>query len=127
MPTKKTTQRARKAAKQGKAPTTQAGPFVREEMEHVREGRHGASSRKQVVAIGLSKARRSGVKVGPPKKGKTTKQTREKAERDLRAGQSGRKKTASKGAASRKSAPRKKGAAARKKTSAGRSSSRSRR
>lgn len=63
MPEKKTLERARKARRQGKSPSTQAGEFVREEMHHVREGKHGARSRKQVVAIGLSKARRAGVKL----------------------------------------------------------------
>jgi hypothetical protein len=71
MPEKRTIERARKDATEGKAASTQAGEFVREEMEHIREGKHGASSPKQAIAIGLSKARRAGVKVGPPKKGKT--------------------------------------------------------
>ena len=68
MPEKKTIQRARRDARQGKAPSTQAGEFVREEMEHVRRGKHGATSRKQAIAIGLSKARRAGVRLGPPRK-----------------------------------------------------------
>lgn len=67
MPEKKTIKRARKAKRQGKAPSTQAGEFVREEMHHIRSGKHGARSTKQAIAIGLSKARRSGVKV--PRKG----------------------------------------------------------
>ena len=66
MPEKKTVERARQAKRQGKAPTTQAGEFVREEIEHVREGKHGARSTKQAIAIGLSKARRAGVKLPPP-------------------------------------------------------------
>ena len=71
MPEKRTLNRARKDKKAGKAASTQAGEFVREEMEHVQEGKHGVSSRKQAIAIGLSKARRAGVKLGPPpKKGK---------------------------------------------------------
>ncbi len=70
MPEKKTIQRARKDAREGKKPTTQAGEFVREEFEHVRKGKHGARSKKQVIAIGLSKARKAGVKLKPPKKGK---------------------------------------------------------
>jgi hypothetical protein len=65
---KKTLERARRDKRQGKAPSTQAGECVREEMEHIREGKHGARSTKQVIAIGLSKARRSGVKLSPPKK-----------------------------------------------------------
>ena len=67
MPEKKTLERARQDAREGKAPTTQAGEFVREEMEHIREGKHGARNTKQAIAIGLSKARRAGVKLPPPK------------------------------------------------------------
>src|ERR1043166_6927189 len=89
MPEKKTIKRARKAARAGKAPTTQAGEFVREEMDHIREGRHGARSTKQSIAIGLSKARRSGVKLRPPKKGRTSAATKRKAERDYQRGQRG--------------------------------------
>ena len=63
MPEKKTLERARKDAREGKAPSTQAGEFVREEMDHIREGKHGARSAKQAIAIGLSKARRAGVKL----------------------------------------------------------------
>jgi len=66
MPEQETVERARKAKQEGKAPTTQAGEFVREEMEHIREGKHGARSTKQAIAIGLSKARRAGVKLPPP-------------------------------------------------------------
>jgi hypothetical protein len=66
MPEKATIDRARKAKRAGKRPTTQAGPFVREEIHHVREGKHGARSAKQAIAIGLSKARRAGVKLPPP-------------------------------------------------------------
>jgi hypothetical protein len=86
MPEKRTVERARRAAKAGKPPTTQAGEFVREEMEHVRRRKHGATSRKQVVAIGLSKARRAGVKLPPPKAGTTSPATRRKAERDYERG-----------------------------------------
>jgi hypothetical protein len=71
MPEKRTVQRARKKARQGKSPSTQAGEFVREEIHHVREGEHGARSAKQAVAIGLSKARRAGLRL-PTKKGKST-------------------------------------------------------
>ena len=78
MPEKKTIKRARKDARAGKAPTTQAGEFVREEVHHVREGKHGARSTKQAIAIGLSKARRAGVKLGPNPSGKTTKATTRK-------------------------------------------------
>jgi Family of unknown function (DUF6496) len=69
MPEKRTVERARRKARAGKSPSTQAGEFVREEIHHVREGKHGARSTKQAVAIGLSKARRAGVRL-PPKKGK---------------------------------------------------------
>jgi hypothetical protein len=67
MPEKKTIERARRAKRQGKAPTTQAGEFVREEFEHIREGKHGARNPKQAIAIGLSKARRASVNVPAPK------------------------------------------------------------
>ncbi len=73
MPEKKTVQRARKAKRQGKAPTTQAGEFVREEIEHVRKGKHGARSTRQAIAIGLSEARHAGVHV--PKKGTVAKKS----------------------------------------------------
>ena len=69
MPEKETVRKARKARREGKAPSTQAGEFVHEEIEHVREGKHGARSAKQAIAIGLSKARRAGVRLPPPKKG----------------------------------------------------------
>jgi hypothetical protein len=89
MPDKETTERARRDAREGKSPSTQAGEFVREEMHHVREGKHGARSTKQAIAIGLSKARRAGVKLRPPKKGTTSEKTRRSAERAYRKGQSG--------------------------------------
>jgi len=88
MPEKKTIERARKAKRAGKAPSTQAGEFVRETMEHIRRGKHGARSTEQAIAIGLSKARRAGVKLPPPKKGKTSERTRESAEHAYRVGQS---------------------------------------
>src|SRR5207302_1571588 len=89
MPEKRTMERAKKDKREGKAPTTQAGEFVREEMEHIRQGKHGARSTKQAIAIGLSKARRAGVKLSPPKKGQTSEKTRRSAERAYRKGQSG--------------------------------------
>ena len=89
MPERKTLERARQAKREGKAPTTQAGEFVREEMEHIREGKHGARSTKQAIAIGLSKARRAGVELKPPKKGQASARTRKSAGRAYRAGQSG--------------------------------------
>ena len=93
MPEKETLERAKEDKKEGKAPSTQAGEFVREEIEHVREGKHGARSAKQAIAIGLSKARRAGVKLKPPKKG--SKKIRKQAARDLK---KGKKKTAKKSA-----------------------------
>jgi hypothetical protein len=87
MPEKKTIKRARKAKRAGKAPTTQAGEFVKETIEHIRKGKHGARSTKQAIAIGLSKARRAGVKLPPPPKGKTSPRTRKSAEYAYRAGQ----------------------------------------
>jgi hypothetical protein len=92
MPEKKTLQRARRAKRQGKAPTTQAGEFVREEIEHVREGKHGARSTKQAIAIGLSKARRAGVDLPPPAPGRTSRRTRRSAEQAYRAGRQGRRR-----------------------------------
>jgi len=89
MPEKKTIERARKAKRQGKSASTQAGEFVREEIHHIREGKHGARSTKQAIAIGLSKARRAGVKMRPPKPGTASKETRERAESDYRQGQDG--------------------------------------
>ena len=91
MPEKETLQRAAKDKREGKAPSTQAGEFVREEIEHIREGEHGARSTKQAIAIGLSKARRAGVKLPPPEKGSASKETRRKAEQDLAAGTRGKK------------------------------------
>jgi hypothetical protein len=87
MPEKKTMERARKDKREGKAATTQAGEFVREEMEHIRQGKHGAKSSKQAIAIGLSKARRAGVDLPPPEKGKTSEKTRKSAERAYDEGQ----------------------------------------
>ena len=88
MPEKQTLERAREDAREGKSPSTQAGEFVREEMHHIREGKHGASSPKQAIAIGLSKARRAGVKLSPPAKGKTSARTRKQAARDVKKGRS---------------------------------------
>jgi hypothetical protein len=86
MPEKRTLERARRDKRAGKAPSTQAGEFVREEIEHVREGKHGARSTQQAIAIGLSKARRAGVDLPPPKKGKTSARTRRSAARDYARG-----------------------------------------
>ena len=95
MPEKETIERARKDAREGKAPSTQAGEFVREEIHHIREGKHGARSAKQAIAIGLSKARRAGVKLPPPKDGTVSKETKRQAARDTAKGRSGAKKAAS--------------------------------
>ena len=92
MPEKETLERAKQDAREGKAPSTQAGEFVREEIEHVREGKHGACSAKQAIAIGLSKARRAGVKLPAPKQ--ASQETRKQAARDTRKGESaGKQKT----------------------------------
>jgi Family of unknown function (DUF6496) len=95
MPWKTTLERAKEDKREGNAPTTQAGEFVREEMEHIRRGKHGARSTKQAIAIGLSKARRAGVDLKPPKKGRASEKTRNSAERDYRKGHSAKKKTSS--------------------------------
>jgi hypothetical protein len=139
MPEKETLERAERDKEEGKAPSTQAGEFVREEMDHIREGKHGARSTKQAIAIGLSKARRAGVKLAPPKKGKASSRTRKQAERDLKKGSAKRsgakKKTSAKrsravkqalkregrSAASRKSLTRQAKSAARKRSRADRS------
>jgi len=83
MPRKSTLERAEKQRREGKAASTQAGEFVREEIEHIREGKHGAASTKQAIAIGLSKARRAGVKLAPPRAGEASAETRRRAKRDV--------------------------------------------
>jgi hypothetical protein len=138
MPEKETIERAHKDARQGKSPSTQAGEFVREEIHHVREGKHGARSTKQAIAIGLSKARRAGVKLGTPKKGTASSATRRKAAQDTRKGRSGGKKKTStrrsravrgalkregRGAASRGALSRQGRSAARRRSAASRSAS----
>jgi hypothetical protein len=89
MPEKEVVDRAEEDLREGKSPSTAAGEFVHEEIEHVREGKHGARSPQQAIAIGLSKARRAGIPLAPPKPGKTKEATRKSAERDYRKGQSG--------------------------------------
>ena len=131
MPEQKTIERAREDAREGKSPSTQAGEFVRQEMEHVREGKHGARSTKQAIAIGLSKARRSGVPLKPPAKGKASEKTRAQAKRNL--ARAGRKPSSTRSratssalkreghqAASRRSLSRQARASARKRGSASR-------
>ena len=100
MPEKETLERARKDKREGKAPSTQAGEFVREEIEHIREGKHGARSTKQAIAIGLAKARRAGVEL-PPSEG-SSEEVKEQAKRDLRKGKSGKKPSATRSRATRK-------------------------
>lgn len=87
MPDKETMKRAEQDKAEGKSASTQAGEFVREEIEHIREGKHGARSAKQAIAIGLSKARRAGVDLPPPKEGKVSEKTQKSAERDWERGQ----------------------------------------
>jgi hypothetical protein len=88
---KRTIERARKDRREGKAPSTQAGEFVREEIDKIRHGAHGARSPEQAIAIGLSMARRAGVPLRPPAKGKTTERTRRSAEYAYAAGQKKRR------------------------------------
>jgi hypothetical protein len=95
MPEKETLERAAQDKAEGKSPSTQAGEFVREEIEHIREGKHGARSAKQAIAIGLSKARRAGVKLSAPSKGQASKRTRKQAASDLSKGQGTNKGTKS--------------------------------
>jgi Family of unknown function (DUF6496) len=97
MPTKKTVERAKADLRRGKRPTTAAGEFVREEIEHVRRGKHGARSSKQAIAIGLSKARRAGVPLPPPARGATSERTRRSAARAYELGQGLRKPRAPSG------------------------------
>ncbi|HEX5750231.1 MAG TPA: DUF6496 domain-containing protein [Archangium sp.] len=87
MPEKQTLQRARQAKRTGKKPTTQASEFVREEMHHMKEGKHGPESRQQAIAIGLSKARRAGVDLKPPSAGQASRKTRQSARSAYRLGQ----------------------------------------
>jgi hypothetical protein len=91
MPEKETIAKARRDRRAGKSASTQAGEFVREEIHHVREGKHGARSSKQAIAIGLSKARRAGVKLPPPEKGQTSEETRRNAEHAIRRSRSPRR------------------------------------
>jgi len=136
MPEDEIIERAREDEREGKLPSTQAGEFVRDEMEHIREGEHGARSPQQAIAIGLSKARRAGVKLPPPKRGKASTRTRKQAKRDLAKGRKGRGKKPSRkrsratkralkregrSAASRKALSRQARSAARRRSAASRS------
>jgi len=108
MPENETLERAHEDAREGKAPSTQASEFVREEMHHLREGKHGAASPQQAIAIGLSKARRAGVKLPLPKGQSAS--TTEKATRDCRKGQShSRRKPSAKRSRATRGALRKEG------------------
>jgi hypothetical protein len=120
MPEKETVDAARKAKREGKAPSTQAGEFVREEVEHVREGKHGARSPEQAIAIGLSKARRAGVKLPPPKRGRASAATRKRAQRDLRKARGGRRKPSPTRARAVRGALKREGRAAATRTALGR-------
>ena len=102
MPDKETLRRARQDAAQGKSASTQAGEFVREEIEHVREGKHGARSTKQAIAIGLQKARRAGVDLPPPAKGTASERTRKSAENAIEEGRAHKKPSARRSRAMRK-------------------------
>jgi len=92
MPEKETLERAEEDRKEGKAPRTQAGEFVKEEMDHVRDGKHGARSTKQAIAIGLSKARRAGVDLPPPNSGSASSPDRKQASRDREKGKAASRK-----------------------------------
>jgi len=137
MPEKHTIEKAKKAKQRGKASSTQAGEFVREEMHHVRQGKHGARSTQQAIAIGLSKARRAGVDLPPPEKGTVSEKTRRSAKRAYESGRSGKRKTSARrskataralkregrAAASKKALSRQARSAARRRTRAQRSAS----
>ncbi len=137
MPEKQTIERAKTAKRKGKSASTQAGEFVREEIHHIREGKHGARSAKQAIAIGLSEARRAGVDLPPPEKGSVPEKTRRGAQRAYEAGQSGKRqksrrrakaaegalKREGRAAASRKALSRQARSAAQKRTRAKRSAS----
>lgn len=104
MPEKATVNRAKEDLREGKSPSTAAGEFVHEEIEHVREGKHGARSPQQAIAIGLSKARRAGIPLKPPARGKAKASTRKSAERDYRKGQKGASKPSRKRSRAREAA-----------------------
>lgn len=89
MPGRETSERAREDEREGKSPSTQAGEFVREVFRHIREGKHGARSARQAIAIGLSEARRAGVKLRPPSRGRFSAKVQRQAERDYEKGQHG--------------------------------------
>jgi hypothetical protein len=130
MPEKRTMQRAKKDAREGKAPSTQAGEFVREEVEHVRQGKHGVRSSKQAIAIGLSKARKAGVKLPPPPKGSASARKRGSKATARKSGTTSRKRSQAstrtlkregRSGASRSALSRQAKSSARKRSSASRS------
>lgn len=137
MPEKRTIEKARQARRKGKAPSSQAGEFVREEVRHIRQGKHGARSTRQAIAIGLSKARRAGVNLPPPEKGTVSEKTRKSAKRAYAAGHNAKRKTSARrsratqralkregrSAASRKALSRQARSAAHRRTRAQRSAS----
>jgi hypothetical protein len=112
MPEKETLRRAKKAKQRGKSPSTQAGEFVREEMHHVRAGKHGARSTKQAIAIGLSKARGAGVDLPAPKKGTVSEKTRRSAELAYKSGRRGMAKPSRRRSAATKRALKREGRSA---------------
>jgi hypothetical protein len=112
MPEKETIERAKRAKRRGKAPSSQAGEFVREEIHHIREGKHGARSTKQAIAIGLSKARRAGVDLPPPAPGKAKAATRRSAARDYAKGKSGARSGSARRARATRSALKREGRSA---------------
>jgi hypothetical protein len=89
MPDKRTTTKAKEDLREGKSASTAAGEFVHREIDKIRGGEHGAKNTKQAIAIGLSKARRAGVDLPPPSKGKTSARTRKQAARDTAKGRTG--------------------------------------
>ena len=93
MPEKETIERAQEDAREGKSPSTQAGEFVREEIHHVREGKHGVRSPKQAIAIGLSKARKAGVKLPPPPAGSASSSTKSSTKQSSRRQKPSRKRS----------------------------------
>src|SRR5437660_85681 len=96
MPEKQTLERARRDRREGKSASTQAGEFIREELHHIRGGKHGARSSKQAIAIGLSRARRAGVRLAPPAKGRAPAKTRRRAQRDVQAGRHPKRRVSAK-------------------------------
>jgi hypothetical protein len=124
MPEKNAKRRAQTKKRQGKSASTQAGEYVREEMLHSKQGKHSAKNPKQAIAIGLSKARREGVDVKPPRKGKTSAATRKKAERDYAKGQGKKKSGGSSKRTATKSSAKKSSAKKSTKRTASTSSSR---